>query len=313
MRIVVLGAGAVGGYFGGRLAQSGADVAFVVRPARRAQLDRDGLVLRSAAGGDATVRVRAVESAAEAGPAEIALLTCKAYDLDAAMDAVAPAVGAGTTVVPLLNGLAHLDRLDSRFGRDRVVGGVARIAATLTREGEIRHMSPFAEISVGERGEPGRVPPARPALQAFATAMARSGFTGTLHDDIVQDMWDKWIMLCSLAAITCMMRATTGQILESDEGEAIVRELLEEARATAEAAGRAPTAEGFRRITAYLTTRGSQFAASMMRDLEGGGRIEAEHVVGDMLRRARKAGVAAPLLRVAYAHLQTYQVRSGKA
>ena len=150
MRILVLGAGATGGYFGGRLAQAGADVTFLVRPARAARLAARGLEIESPATGDARIAVQTCTTVDPQARFDVVLLSCKAYDLDAAIDAIAPAMGAETFVLPLLNGYAHLDRLVGRFGAGRVVGGLAKIQATLSPEGVVRHLNDWRYLTVGE-------------------------------------------------------------------------------------------------------------------------------------------------------------------
>ena len=307
MKILILGAGAIGGYVGGRLQQSGADVTFLVRPARSEALARAGLVIKSTKG-DVTQKVKTVLAGSEGGPYDIVLLTCKAYDLDSAIDAVAPAVGPDTTIVPLLNGYRHLDTLDARFGAGKVVGGLARVGVALSAAGEILHTSPFAAISFGERD--GK--PARPALAELDAAVKKAGIDGGLNGKITQDLWDKWIMLCTLAATCCLMRGTEGDILEADEGMAIMLETVEECRKVAAAAGHDPGEKGMASVRSFLTQKGSRFAASMLHDLEKGSMVEADHVVGDMIARAKKAGIATPILRLAYAHLQTYLARRAR-
>ena len=307
MKILILGAGAIGGYIGGRLQQSGADVTFLVRPARRERLERDGLMIKSTKG-DVTQKVKAVLNGADGGPYDIVLLTCKAYDLDSAIEAIAPAVGANTTVVPLLNGMRHIDILAARFGDAKVVGGLARVGVTLSPDGAVLHTSPFAAISFGERD--GK--PARQALVELDAAIKKSGVDGGLHKNIVQDLWDKWIMLCSLAAMSCLMRGTVGDILEAGEGQAIVLETVEECRKVAAAAGGDPGEKGMQTVRSYLTQQGSRFAASMLHDLEKAAMVEADHIVGDMIARAKKAGIATPNLRMAYAHLQVYLARRAR-
>jgi 2-dehydropantoate 2-reductase len=307
MKTLILGAGAIGGYVGGRLQQSGADVTFLVRPARRERLERDGLVIKSTKG-DVTQKVKTVLGGAEGGPYDVVLLTCKAYDLESAIEAIAPAVGPNTTVVPLLNGMRHIEILATRFGDAKVVGGLARVGVTLSPEGAILHTSPFAAISFGERdGKPARV-----ALVELDAAIRKSGIDGGLHKNIVQDLWDKWIMLCSLAAMSCLMRGTVGDILEAGEGQAIMLDTVEECRKVAAAAGGDPGEKGMQNVAGYLTQKGSRFAASMLHDLEKGSMVEADHVVGDMIVRAKNAGIATPNLRMAYAHLQAYQARRAR-
>lgn len=303
MRILVLGAGAIGGYFGGRLAGAGADVTFLVRPQRAAKLAATGLVVRSPFG-DFARPVATVSQATDAY--EAVLLSCKAYDLASAIDAVKPAARA--IVVPLLNGLAHLDTLDAGLGRARVAGGACYIAATLWQDSEIRHLNQIHRIAFGPRDDSQRAP-----LAALAQACARANFETQNRADILQAMWDKFVFLTTLAAMTCLMRANVGAIVATAEGEALMRACLDEARAIAAASGHPMTETAHAEATAMLTARGSGFTSSMLRDLESGGRIEADHIVGDMVRRAQAANVAAPLLRAAYVHLQAYMSKRAGA
>jgi 2-dehydropantoate 2-reductase len=305
MKVLILGAGAIGGYVGGRLHQSGADVTFLVRPARHEALQRDGLVIKSTKG-DITQKVKSITKVDQ--PYDVVLLTPKAYDLDSAMDAIAPAVGANTTVLPLLNGMRHLDVLDVRFGAEKVVGGLARVGVAMNEKGWILHTSPFAAISFGERD--GKA--ARPVLTELDAAIKKSGVDGGLNPNIVQDLWDKWIMLCTLAATCCLMRGASGDILEADEGREIVLETVDEGRKVAAAAGHDPGDKGITTIRSFLTVKGSKFAASMLHDLEKGAMVEADHIVGDMIARAKKAGIATPNLRLAYAHLQVYMAQRAR-
>jgi len=312
VKILILGAGAIGGYVGGRLHQSGADVTFLVRPARREALMKDGLVIRSTKG-NITQKVKTVLSGGPngnmgGGPYDVVMLTNKAYDLDSAMEAVAPAVGPDTTVVPLLNGMRHIETLAKRFGEAKVTGGLARVGVALSPEGAILHTSPFAAISFGERD--GKA--ARPALVELDRLVKKAGIDGGLHKNIIQDSWDKWIMLASLAAMCCLMRGTSGDILEAEEGKAIMLETVDECRKVAAAAGYDPGDQGMANVSQYLTQKGSRFAASMLHDLEKGAMVEADHAVGDMIARARKAGIATPNLRLAYAHLQVYLARRAR-
>jgi 2-dehydropantoate 2-reductase len=189
------------------------------------------------------------------------------------------------------------------------VGGLARVGVAMSPEGTILHTSPFAAISFGERD--GQSP--RKALAELDAAVKKSGVDGGLHSNIVQDLWDKWIMLCSLAATNCLMRGSSGDILEADEGRAIVMETVDECQKTAAAAGCDPGEKGMQTIRGFLTVKGSRFTASMLHDLEKGAMVEADHIVGDMIARAKKAGISTPNLRTAYAHLQVYLARRARA
>ena len=308
MRLLILGAGAVGGYFGGRLMQAGCDVTFLVRAARAEALRANGLRIKSNKG-DASLTPKIVVAASEGGPYDLVLLTCKAYDLDSAMDAIAPAVGTDTAVLPTLNGMRHLDTLDARFGRGRVLGGVARIGTTLAADGTIVHTSPFTVLTMGERDK-GAVP--RAAMVALAAGLKAAGVDGGVHPDIVQDMWDKWMMLGTLASMTCSLRGYVGDMMAADEGEALVRETLAECRAIAVASGFPPSDRAIKMVEGTVTVKGSLFAASLLHDLEKGGRIEAGQIVGDLLARGRALGFQSPNLRFAHAHLQVYEARRAR-
>ena len=307
MKILILGAGAVGGYFGARLQQSGADVTFLLRELRAAKVKKEGLVIKSPKG-DATLAVKIVTNGGEGGPYDVVLLASKAYDLDSAMAAIAPAVGPDTTIVPMLNGLAHFAALDKRFGADKVAGGLARIGGVLGPNGEVVHTSPFAAMSFGERG--GKA--AREQLKTLDAACKKAGIDGGLTGNIDQDLWDKWIMLTSLAAMCCTLRGATDDIMVADEGAALMAETVDECRKVAAAEGFDPGDASVAQLKAFLTQRGSVFAASMLGDLEKGGPIEGRHVIGDMLGRARKHGIAAPNLRTAYAVVQAYEARRAR-
>lgn len=301
MRTLILGAGGIGGYFGGRLVEAGADVTFLVRPGRAELLRAGGLRIDSPLG-NARLPVHAVEQVADAY--EIVLLSCKAYDLDDAIAAIRPAVAAGTAIVPLLNGLAHLDRLDAAFGRDRVLGGLAHISAALAPDGTVRHLNKLQSLTLGPRS-----PDQAERCDATESILRSASFDVKRSGDVLQDMWEKFAFITAAAGITCLMRASVGAIMDSVDGERLTLQLLEECDAVAAASDHAirGKAQGWARP--FLTQRGSDFTASMLRDLENGGRIEADHLQGDMIRRGAAAGVSTELLKVVYCHLQAYENR----
>ena len=305
MKILVLGAGAVGGYFGGRLAQAGLEVSFLVRPQRAALLAKSGLRISSKAGGDLALAPKCVLAAEVKPEYEIVMFTAKAYDLPGALDAIAPALSGGEgCVLPLLNGMSHLALLDARFGRERVLGGVAYIAATLAPDGEIRHLNDFHRVAFGPRHA------AQNSLcDAFAAAAAgaRSEFKRT--DAIEQAMWDKWVLLATLAGITCLMRAPIGDIAATGSGAVLTLALLGECAAVAQAEGFATPAAVRANYSGMLTQKGSSFTASMLRDVESGGEAEGGHILGAMLAAARKHGLATPVLEIAATHLEAYAAR----
>ena len=306
MKVLILGAGAVGGYFGGRLAQAGADVTFLVRPPRAQKLAQAGLVIKSSLG-DAQIPVHTVLQEAVRPDYDLVILSCKAYDLDASIASIGGAMGPNTLILPLLNGMAHLARLEQAFGSARVLGGTCYIASTVDADGSIHHLSQFQRISCGPRA--GNHAHASGALQELAQTYARISIECGVSADIEQDMWEKFVLLASLASMTCLMRASVGEILATEDGEALMREALSDCTAAAGAAGHAPRAESLRQTESMLFARGSAFTASMLRDMEAGGRVEADHIVGNMLRHARAAGAGARLLTAAYCHLQAYEAR----
>lgn len=310
MRILVLGAGGTGGYFGGRLAQSGADVTFLVRAARALQLERNGLQIRSPLG-DADFPVAHVvasklKTLANEKPFDLVLLSCKAYDLESSLDAIAPAVGPQTTVMPILNGLLHYAALDARFGRERVLGGLCFISAMKGPEGEVLHLGKPASITFGEReGDPGSA-----RVRDFARLCQQASLEHLASPDIVQQLWIKYSFLTTLAAGTCLMRASVGTIVAVEGGTDFMRALYRECLAVAEAAGQPVPETAQATALATLTQADSPVKASMLRDLESGQRVEAAHIVGDMLHRARAANLSTPLLSAAWGHLQAYQAAS---
>jgi 2-dehydropantoate 2-reductase len=301
MKILVLGAGAIGGYYGARLLQAGADVTFAVRPRRRAALARGGLVVHSALGGFAGP-VRTVDTKAVDGPYDAVLLACKGYDLIEAMDDIAPGIGPDSVVLPFLNGLGAYSLLDQRFGRARVLGGVAYIAVQMDADGAIRHLGPGDSVLAGARGDA-----TGGAAQALFALLQAGPGTRTWTPDIVQALWDKWAMLAAGAALTCLMRGTVGQILATAGGQALAERMIAECEAVAAADGYPIRGEGAARTRKLLLDPASGWMASMMRDIvQGATRIEHEEIVGDMMRLAHRYGIDTPLLNAAYCHLQVY-------
>ena len=301
MRILVVGAGAVGGYFGGRLLDAGRNVTFLVRPQRAVELARTGLVIESRLGNvhrDAPT----VTADALSAPYDLVLLSCKAYDLDDAITSFAPAVGPETAILPFLNGMRHLDALDARFGAPRVLGGLCFISATRGPHGEIVHLNENHTLAYGER-DGVRSPRVERIAQEFASANFDARATGT----IVQEMWEKWVFIAAGAGLTCLMRATVGDIVAAG-GADIAVSLLDECAAIAEHAGVPVRAPAMERARTTFTAPGSTLAASMLRDVESGGRTEADHVIGALLRLARDPRTC-PLLRLAFLHLESYDAR----
>jgi 2-dehydropantoate 2-reductase len=303
MKILVLGAGGIGGYFGGRLAQAGADITFLLRPKRREQVARDGLRIESPLG-NARIDAKAVVAEELQPGYDAVLFTCKAYDLDSAMDAIAPAMQGATFVVPMLNGLAHLERLDARFGAANVIGGTCQINATLRRDGVVVHGDPLQLLIFGERD---RSKSAR--AKAFGDALAGSKIDWKHSDDIEQDMWEKIVFLSALAANTVLYRGNVREIMAAPGGRESMERTLAANVEIATREGHPPRPQSIERARARLTDPEGLWSASMLRDLEGGGAVEGDHIVGWMLQRARKHGIDDAMLSIAYTHLKAYEAR----
>ncbi|MEI9999415.1 MAG: ketopantoate reductase family protein [Verrucomicrobiota bacterium] len=307
MKILVVGAGAVGGYFGGRLAQAGRDITFLVRPARAEQLRASGLRIISPHG-DVTLSPRLVLPGKIAEPFDAVLVALKAYTLEAAMDDFAPAVGPATLVVPFLNGLRHLDQLAARFGGSDVLGGVAIISSTVRDDGTIEHLNGSHGLIYGERsGE------ATPRAGQLHAALSGAGFEARLSPVILQEMWEKWIFLATLGGINGLLRATVGEIEAVPGGADLTRQFYAECAAIAGAFGHPPRAKAADSAHALLLARGSKMTSSMYRDLLAGKPIEGGHIIGDLLRRAQERNVATPLLAVIDTQLRIYQERRDAA
>ena len=303
-RILVLGAGGIGGYFGGRLAESGADVTFLVRDERRKLLDERGLKIESPFG-DACL---AVTTAAVAGIEPIydaIILTCKAYDLDAAVAAIAPALARTGYVLPLLNGIAHMDVLNRQFGADRVLGGTAKIQSTLMPDGTVKQFNDWRTITFGEQS--GRMTDRVARLAALFEAA--KGVEVLAVADMPQRMWEKLVHLTTAAAMTRLMRANVGEIVRTPEGRDIFLDQLRTSAAIAAANGHKPTDAFMQAWEQTFSQPDSLYATSMLRDIERGGRTEVEHILGFMLKKAREAGIACHTLQLAYTHIKAYEQR----
>ena len=302
MRVLVVGAGAIGGYFGGRMLQAGRDITFLVRPRRAGELASAGLLIKSPHG-DVTLKTPpTVQADAIRQKFDVVLLSCKAYDLDDAMKSLAPAVGEGTSIIPLLNGMRHLDVLDAKFGSAQVLGGLCSIAVTLNDKREVVQLQPMQSLGFGERD--GKI---SERVRAIAEVIKSGDFNGTASENVIEDMWEKWVFLASVAASTSLMRATVGNILAAPGGKDFLLGILDESKAVATAEGYPPRAPSLERTRAMLTTEGSPMTASMFRDIQAGLPVEADHVVGDLIARGDAAKVPVPRLRIAYTHLKAYE------
>lgn len=319
MRILVVGAGAVGGFFGGRLAAAGRDVTFLVRPARAEAL-RAGLVVHGIEGDlrvDHPATVTATGLAASPAPYDIVLLAVKSFALDQALVDIAPAVGPRTTVIPLQNGMRHLDLLRDRFP-DRVVGGLCFVTTTLHDDGSVRQLGPLQTIVIGDladlagaaaAADDADADAAQPTARILAAheALSGAGFEVRIAPDIRQALWEKWFVLAAGGALTTLLGADVGTIEAVPHGAETARAILVECAAVAEAAGHPPRSASYERAEHTLAEPGSTFTTSLFRDRAAGLEVEADQILGDLVARGQAAGLSVPLLAAADAALEIYR------
>jgi 2-dehydropantoate 2-reductase len=304
MRMLVVGAGATGGYFGGRLAAAGRDVTFLVRERRAEQLRASGLQIISPSG-DLSLTPKLLTAGQIESPFDVVLLTVKAYGLEAAIQDFAPAVGAGTVILPVLNGMRHMDALASRFSPSNVAGCICKIASTLDERGRIVELANFHELAYGELDGS-----ASERIARIDSFMQDAGFKARISPVIEREMWEKWTLLAALGAINCLMRGSIGEVARAPGGKDFANALLDEVLSAVRTVGVAPSEKFCTVIRAQLTDESSTLTSSMYRDLQQGYPIESEQIVGDLVERARGAGISTPLLSAAYANLSVYSARS---
>jgi 2-dehydropantoate 2-reductase len=302
MSILIAGAGATGGYFGGRLAQAGRDVTFLVTERRAEVLSRRGLRIVGP-GGTEIITPRLVTPDSVGAAADTVFVAVKAAALEDVIKEIGPAVGPGTTIVPILNGMRHMASLNKAFGRRRVLGGVALVATQLDDNGDIQQLNDDVSLAIGGQD---REPTA--AAERTARELSGAGFPVVVSDDIVAAMWSKWAFIAAGGALTCLLRGAVGEIMAAGGGD-VARAIIEETNSIAGAAGY-PIPDGQRRqTTQVLTAAGSPFTSSMYRDLQQGRPVEVETVLGDLIAEGRKANLPTPLLEAAAVALRVYAAR----
>jgi 2-dehydropantoate 2-reductase len=302
IRILVVGAGAVGGYFGGRLAQAGRNVTFLVRAKRGEQIRAQGLRILSANDGDFTVRPKVITAAQIASPYDVIFLSVKSYNLAGALDDFAPAVGPRTVIIPVLNGMRHLDVLTERFGKEAVLGGVCYVATEMDSHGRIIQLADFQSFDYGELDGKKTT-----RIEAVHQVFQGAGFDTAISGDILRDMWQKWVFLASLGAITSLLRGNIGEIAAVPGGADLSLSALRECAAIAGACGY-PLSEAFLAAkSCQLTAPASSLTSSMYRDLKEQAPVEVDSILGDLIERGRQHGVSTPIVTAAFVSLTIYQ------
>lgn len=294
MRTLIVGAGATGGAFGTLLQEAERDVTYLVRPRKQEVLRRDGLRFISPSG-DRTHPVQAI-TAADGSTFDLILVTVKATALDGVLGEIGASVGPGTSIVPILNGIAHVDRLEQLFP-GHVIGGLARIVATLDGD-VVRQQTALTSLTIG--GLDGRGVPAE-----VSQALNVPGIDFSVVDDIVGALWEKWVFIAAAGIVNCLFRAPVGHIIDAG-GESAILAAVSETEAVAAAAGHRVSDASRGQAVGLLTEPGSVFTSSLYRDLSAGLPSEAEHILGDLARRARELHVPTLML-----DLTLIQIRAG--
>jgi len=299
MSILIVGAGATGGYFGGRLTQAGRDVTFLVTQQRAEVLSQRGLRI-AGPGGTEIITPKLVTPERLSAVADTVFIAVKAAGLDAVVKEIAPAVGPETMIVPILNGMRHIDALNQAFGRGRVLGGVAVLATQLDGDGDIRQLNDDVSLFIGAQDRQ-----RTPVIERTAAELSGAGFPVAISDDILAAMWYKWAFIAAAGALTCLLRGTVGEIMAVG-GEDVARGIIEETNSIAGAAGYPVPDSQARQATQILTAPGSPFTSSMYRDLQQGRPVEVETILGDLIAEGRKANLRTPLLEAATVALRVY-------
>lgn len=300
MGILVVGAGATGGYFGSRLVQAGRDVTFLVRERRAAALRERGLRIVGP-GGIETIDPALVTAVPPRAVADVVLVTVKADGLSAVIPQIRPAVGPDTAIIPVLNGMRHLRMLTDAFGRATVLGGVAVLSTQLEPSGDIRQFNDWGSLTFGAQDRR-----RTPAVERASELLSGAGFQVTVSDDIVAAMWQKWAFIASAGALNCLLRGSVGEIVGVDGGEEIASAIVAETHSVAEAAGYPVPDDARNQTLSTLTTQGSPLTSSLYRDLTEGRPVEVETILGDLAAEGGKAGLRTPLLDAATVALRVY-------
>ncbi|MEG3133614.1 ketopantoate reductase family protein [Rouxiella sp. T17] len=310
MRILVVGAGATGGYYGARLTQAGNDVTFLVREKRAAALRKSGLQVQTPEGIFSVQPQLLLASELASQPAskviiqpfDLIILTVKGFSLEAVLEEFAPVVGEQTLILPVLNGMNHLEIIQQRFGKHRALGGLCRINATLDEHGQVHQMTALEELIYGEvSGETTeRITKVHEALQV-------AGITARLSKNIVSEMWEKWLFLASVGGIACLMRGNMGQVSRAAGGLEFIRAFVEEVVSIVVAGGYQERPQVKANTIKELSNPESVQTTSMYRDMIQGLPVEAKQILGDLVEISKRAVLSTPLMNAAYTHMSVYQ------
>jgi len=296
MKILIVGAGGIGGFFGAKLQQAGVDITYLLREKRQKLIQEQGLIIETPKG-SFTIQPKTILADQLEPVYDLIILACKAFDLDDSLTSIAKASSRGV-ILPFLNGLTHLNSLDLVFGKDRVMGGVAHIAATISESGSVKQLTELGSLTIGPR-----TPQQEALSKAFFELCKKADFDSFYKENIEQALWDKWVFLASLAGMTTICRGSIGDIAATPDGNDLSKRMFAECCAIAASCGY-PISESIQSNSqAILTKEGSPFTASMLRDLLAGKRDEHQHILGDLIGFANHHSIDCPLLKIAYTHM----------
>jgi len=301
MRIAVMGAGGVGGYFGARLAQAGHDVAFVARGRHLAAMRERGLAVRSTLGDVHLPRPAATDDPAALAPADIVLFAVKLWDTESAAAAMRPLVAHGGVVVPFQNGVGSVERIGAIVGAERVLGGVAQIAATIAEPGVIGHTGTMARLRFGAV-----LPAQQPAAEALLAACTGAGIDAELVADIRRALWEKFVFLAAFSGLTSVARQPIGVLRADPDLRAALEAAMREAWTVGRAQGIALADDFIAQLMKFTDGLPAEMKSSMLNDFVAGNRLEAPWLCGAVARMAAAAGVPAPVNSTLYATLKPY-------
>ena len=301
MRIAVVGAGGVGGAFGAALAKAGADVTFIARGAHLAAMKSEGLKIQGGRGETHVVPTQATDDPAKVGQVDFVLFCVKLWDVESAGHHIKPLVGAGAAVIPLQNGIDAADRLIPILGREAVMGGVAQISASIIQPGVIHQVGTFMRMIFGEFH--GKITKRGESLLALCR---KAGFDATLSEQILTDLWMKFILLATNASITAATRQPIGKLRDDPDIHPIIVAAVREVFAIGCAKGVALPSDAVETVLQFIGHAPPAMKASMALDLERGNRLELPWLGGKVAELGRKLGVATPMHTMMYAMLKPY-------
>jgi 2-dehydropantoate 2-reductase len=304
MRVAILGSGAVGGYYGAKLARAGHDVTFIARGAHLEAIRASGLQIRSAALGDFVVRARAEHDPAAVGPVDVVLFAVKAYDNETAIPSIAPLLGPSSAVLTVQNGVDSAAELGTVVGEDKVLGGTTYIATALAAPGVIEQTGTHRRIIFGEVF--GTLPRISERVRAIEAMLAGADIQAQAVEDARLPIWETFVCLVALAGFTGAARLPIGPIWQDPWCRAQFLEGSREVARVARAAGVAVSPDVVDRIPAYVEAIPGTMRSSLLIDLEQGKRIEVEALHGALVRRAAAAGVPVPIMSTLYAVLKPW-------